>query len=71
MLEIKENNKVEESKFASIGWGHDFELITKEQLEEVMRGKAIALFDGEYTTWIALKEPEKVLIEPIIKESDK
>lgn len=70
MLEIKENNKVEEAKFSSIGWCHGFEIITKEQLEEVMQGKAIAIFDGEYTTWIALKEPEKVLIEPIIKESE-
>lgn len=57
-LRILPNLKKEESVFAKEGWGHGFELITKEELEEVMTGeKAIALFDGEYTHWIAIKKP--------------
>ena len=57
-LEILPNLKKEETKFSKEGWGHGFELITKEELEEVMTGeKAIALFDGEYTHWIAIKKP--------------
>lgn len=58
-LKILPNLKKEETAFSKEGWGHGFELITKEELEEVMSGKkAIALFDGEYTTWIATKKPE-------------
>lgn len=58
-LKILPNLKKEETKFKKEGWGHGFELITKEQLEEVMTGeKAIALFDGEYTTWIATEKPK-------------
>ena len=57
MLKILPNLKKEEKKFINEGWGHSFVLITKEQLKEVMTGeKAIALFDGEYTTWIATKK---------------
>lgn len=58
-LSILPNLKKEETKFKNEGWGHSFVLITKEQLEEVMTGKkAIALFDGEYTTWIATEKPK-------------
>lgn len=56
MLEIKDNTKIEENKFKKTGWGHGFEKITKQQLEEVIKGKAIAINDGEYTTWIAIEE---------------
>lgn len=58
-LEILPNLEKEETEFKEFGWGHGFELITKEQLEEVMTGeKAIALFDGEYTTWVATEKPK-------------
>lgn len=58
-LRILPNLRKEETKFKEEGWAHSFELITKEQLEEVMTGKkAIALFDGEYTTWIAIEKPK-------------
>lgn len=59
-LIILPNTKREENKFAKQGWGHSSVSITKEQLEEVMTGKkAIALDDGEYTTWITLKKDKK------------
>ena len=58
-LSILPNSKKNEKRLKEIGWGHSLELITKEQLEEVMNGKAIALFDGEYTTWIAIEEPKE------------
>ena len=59
-LTILPNTKREENKFAKQGWGHSSVTITKEQLEEVMTGKkAIALDDGEYTTWIALEKEKK------------
>lgn len=58
-LNILPNLKKNEKRLKEIGWGHSLELITKKQLEEVINGKAIALFDGEYTTWIAIEEPKE------------
>lgn len=58
-IEILNNTKQEERKFAKRGWGHLNYRITKEQLQEVIKGKAIAIDDGEYTHWIALEESKE------------
>lgn len=58
-VEILDNTKQEEDKFAKHGWGHTRYIITKEQLQEVLKGKAIAIDDGEYTHWIALEKSKE------------
>lgn len=54
-VQIFDNTKQEEEKFKKHGWGHVRYIITKEQLQEVLKGKATAIDDGEYTHWIALE----------------
>ena len=59
MLVIRENTEKEENYFKKKGWGHGFEKIRRKELEQVLEGKAIAIFNGEYTTWIAMNKPKK------------
>ena len=54
-VEIINDNKEEIAKFHKQGWGESDYYITKEQLQELMDGKLIAIFDGEYTKTIKLK----------------
>lgn len=59
MLVIRDNTEKEENYFKEKGYGHSFEKIRRKELEQVLEGKAIAIFNGEYTTWIAREKPRK------------
>lgn len=49
------NNTVEEyNNYANKGWGQTVEVVTMKEIEELMKGKALAFFDGEYTHIITM-----------------
>ena len=54
-LEILFNNEDQED-FIKLGWGHSAHYITRKQLNDVIRGGKIFIYDGEYTHEIILKE---------------
>lgn len=53
-VETIDNTEEALKSYANKGWAHSDYYITKEQLEEVMNGKLIAIFDGESTFTIKL-----------------
>lgn len=40
-------------------WGYSLYDVPKEMLQEVLNGKVLAMNDGEYSTFIRLKEGEE------------
>lgn len=55
-VEMINNTEEDINKFHSLGWGGCKYTISKEQIEELLSGKLIAIFDGEYTHVIELTD---------------
>lgn len=53
---IFENKEENRRNFIKKGWGHSDLELSKSDLNDILNGKALAMFDGEYTTWIIVKE---------------
>lgn len=57
-VDMINNTKEELDKFHSLGWGKSSYTITKQQVKELLDGKLIAVFDGEYTYTIGLEQED-------------
>lgn len=58
MVEIIENTPETIAKFHERGCGGEEETLTKEHIEALLDGKAIAFDDGEYTHVLYLKKDD-------------
>lgn len=61
-IKIIENNEVEREDFAeqNDSCGSIEFRITKEQLEQLLEGKVVAMSDGEYCNFLSLKEGDVI-----------
>lgn len=48
-IEILDDTKEQIDKFHSMGWGSSESIITKDQLKQLLEGKVLGIFNGEYT----------------------
>lgn len=55
-IEMIDNTEESINKFHELGWGERMSTITREQLQEFIDGKVMAIFDGEYTHVIKLED---------------
>ncbi len=53
---ILDNRKKDLDEYTKLGWGSSSFEISKEQLDNFIDNGVIAIFDGEYTNFIFLKE---------------
>lgn len=58
-IEIIDNTEEDIKTFHDNGWGSSEWFITKDQAQEFLNGKLIAIFDGEYTTIIGLIDEKR------------
>lgn len=54
------DNSYEACEQYGFHWGYSFYDVPKEMLQEVLNGKILAMNDGEYSTFIRLKESEEL-----------
>jgi len=58
-IAIIENTATARDEFG-YAWGGGDTIINKKHLEALRSGKCIALYDGEYVTFLSLKKPKSV-----------
>lgn len=58
MIAIVENTE-EAMKEHGTAWGCSHILFTQEHINALLKGKQVALYDGEYMTYISMSEPLK------------
>lgn len=58
-VDVIENTKESLTEYHNQGWGRGEYILTKEHMKALNEGKAIGVYDGEYTNVFILKDDEK------------